>query len=135
MQPLLSPLLWRIAGALSLALGAIGIVVPVLPTTPFVLLAAFCFARGSPALHRWLLANRAFGPLLRDWEEHRSIERRTKIVAIAAMSISLASSIVFAVDAAWLQVTLALLGVGLAIGIYRIPSRDHPSQSRGSRSR
>ena len=135
MQQLLSPLLWRIAGALSLALGAIGIVVPVLPTTPFVLLAAFCFARGSPALHRWLLANRAFGPLLRDWEEHRSIERRTKIVAIAMMSISLTSSIVFAVDAAWLQVALALLGVGLAIGIYRIPSRDHPSQSRGSRSR
>jgi uncharacterized membrane protein YbaN (DUF454 family) len=135
MQQLLSPLLWRIAGALSLALGAIGIVVPVLPTTPFVLLAAFCFARGSPALHRWLLANRAFGPLLRDWEEHRSIERRTKIVAIAMMSISLASSIVFAVDAAWLQVALALLGVGLAIGIYRIPSRDHPSQSPGRRSR
>ena len=131
MHQLLSPLLWRIAGMLSLALGAIGIVVPILPTTPFVLFAAFCFARASPALHRWLLANRAFGPMLRDWEEHRSIERRTKIVAIAMMSISLALSILFAVEPAWLQVTLALLGVGLAIRIYRIPSRDRPSQPSG----
>ena len=135
MQQLLSSILWRIAGALSLALGAIGIVVPVLPTTPFVLLAAFCFARGSPAVHRWLLANRMFGPMLRDWEAHRSIERRTKIWAIAMMSISLAISIVFAVDATWLKVTLALLGLGLAIQIYRIPSRDRPARSAGGRSR
>jgi uncharacterized membrane protein YbaN (DUF454 family) len=135
MRQLLPLLLWRIAGAISLALGAIGIFVPVLPTTPFVLLASFCFARGSPALHRWLFANQAFGPMLREWDEHRSIPYRTKIAAIAMMSTSLAASIAFAVDPTWLQVTLALLGIALAIRIYRIPSRDHPSRSAGGRSR
>ncbi len=135
MQQLLPLLLWRIAGAISLAMGAIGIFVPVLPTTPFVLLASFCFARGSPALHRWLFANQAFGPMLREWDEHRSIPYRTKIAAIAMMSTSLAASIAFAVDPTWLQVTLALLGIALAIRIYRIPSRDHPSRSAGGRSR
>jgi uncharacterized membrane protein YbaN (DUF454 family) len=135
MQQLLPLLLWRIAGAISLALGAIGIFVPVLPTTPFVLLASFCFARGSPALHRWLFANQAFGPMLREWDEHRSIPYRTKIAAIAMMSTSLAASIAFAVDPTWLQVTLALLGIALAIRIYRIPSRDHPSRPAGGRSR
>lgn len=128
MQRLLSRLLWRTAGALSLVMGAIGIVVPVLPTTPFVLLAACCFARGSPALHRWLFAHSTFGPTLRDWDEHRSIKYRTKILAIAMMSVSLAASIVFVVRPAWLQVALALLGGGLAIWMYRIPSRDHPTR-------
>jgi uncharacterized membrane protein YbaN (DUF454 family) len=125
MQRLLSRLLWRTAGALSLAIGVVGIVVPVLPTTPFVLLAAFCFARGSPGLHRRLLANGTFGPVLREWDEHHSIKYRTKIVAIAMMSASLAASIVFVVRAPWLQVVLVLLGIGLAIWMYRIPSRDH----------
>jgi uncharacterized membrane protein YbaN (DUF454 family) len=124
-RSLLSRLLWRAAGALSLVIGVIGIVVPVLPTTPFVLLAAVCFARGSPALHRWLLANGTFGPMVREWDEHRSIKYRTKIFAIAIMAVSLTASIVFFVRPRWLQVALALLGVGLAIWMYRIPSRDH----------
>lgn len=123
---ILSRLLWRAAGALALVMGVIGIVVPVLPTTPFVLLAAACFARSSPALHRWLLANGTFGPIVREWEEHRSIKYRTKIVAIAMMAVSLAGSIVFFVRPRALQVALALLGIGLAVWMYRIPSRDRP---------
>lgn len=120
--------LWRIAGALALVLGAAGVVLPILPTTPFVLLAAFCFARSSPGLHRWLLANRTFGPALREWDEHRSIAYRTKVVAIAMMSASLAVSIALVVRPAWLQVVVGLIGIGLAIGIYRIPSRDRASR-------
>ena len=73
------------AGLLCLALGAVGIFVPLLPTTPFLLLAAACFSRSSRRMHAWLLANRVFGPILRDWEERRAIARRTKLLATVLM--------------------------------------------------
>ena len=111
-------------GVLCVALGAAGLVLPVLPTTPFMLLAAFCFARASPALHRRLVASRLFGPTIVEWQRHRAIPWRTKITAIALMSATLAVSIVFFVRPVALKAGLALLGVGLAVWLYRIPSRD-----------
>jgi uncharacterized membrane protein YbaN (DUF454 family) len=118
--------LFNLAGAIALALGIIGIFLPLLPTTPFVLLAAACFARGSERFHRWLLANRTFGPIVREWESHRSLPYRTKVTSIALMSVTLAISIVFFVRPLWLKSALALAGVALAIWMYRIPSRDRP---------
>lgn len=121
-SPLLRGLLIA-AGVLCVLLGIIGIFLPLLPTTPLILLAAACFARSSRRFHDWLLANRTFGPLIREWEQHRSIPRRTKLTAIGLMSLMLAVSIVFFVEPLWLQALLVLLGVGLAIWLYRIPSR------------
>lgn len=112
------------AGALCVVLGVIGIFLPLLPTTPLMLLAAACFARSSRRFHDWLLANRTFGPLILEWERHRSIPRRTKLTAIALMSATLAVSIVFFVEPRWLKALLAAFGVGLAIWMYRIPSRE-----------
>jgi hypothetical protein len=112
------------AGAICVVLGVIGIFLPLLPTTPFMLLAAACFARSSRRFHQWLLANRTFGPLIREWEKHRSIPRRTKLTAIGLMSLTLAVSIVFFVEPRWLQAVLAAIGVLLAIWMYRIPSRS-----------
>jgi len=112
------------AGAVCVVLGIIGIFLPLLPTTPLILLAAACFARSSHRFHDWLLANRTFGPLILEWEKHRSIPRRTKLFAIALMSLTLGVSIVFFVKPAWLQGLLAASGVALAIWLYRIPSRD-----------
>ena len=112
------------AGAICVVLGLIGIFLPLLPTTPFMLLAAACFARSSRRFHQWLLANRTFGPLIREWERHRSIPRRTKLTAIGLMSLTLAVSIVFFVEPRWLQAVLAAIGVALAIWMYRIPSRS-----------
>ena len=97
---------------------------PLLPATPFLLLAATCFARSSEKFHRWLLEHRAFGPLVREWREHRSIPYRTKMWAIALMIISLGVSIAFFVRPAWLQAALALMGLALATWLYRVPSRD-----------
>lgn len=114
------------AGVLSLGLGILGMFLPVLPTTPFVLLAAACFARSSDRFYGWLLAHRAFGPMVREWRTHRSIPYRTKLVAIVLMAASLSTSIVFFVRPAWLQAALAVFGVGLALWLYRIPSRDRP---------
>lgn len=112
------------AGSVCVMLGVIGIFLPLLPTTPLMLLAAACFARSSRRFHDWLLANRTFGPLIHEWERHRSIPRRTKLTAIALMSATLAVSIVFFVEPRWLQGLLAVFGVALAVWMYRIPSRD-----------
>lgn len=111
------------AGMLSLLCGIIGLLLPVVPTTPFVLLAAACFARSSTRFHDMLLKNRIFGPLIREWEQHRSIPYRTKLWAIALMSVTLGTSIVFFVKPVELKAALTVLGIGVAVWLYRIPSR------------
>ena len=119
---LMRALLW-IAGSVSLALGLIGVVLPGLPTTPFILLAAACYAKASPRLHAWLLNHRWFGPMLRDWERDHSLTRRTKTVAVVSMLVMVAFSV-------WtfqgrLPVQLVLLATGAigAIVVLRIPTR------------
>jgi uncharacterized membrane protein YbaN (DUF454 family) len=112
------------AGSLCVVLGLIGIALPLLPTTPFLLLAAACYARASRRFYNWLLANRTFGPLIHQWRRHRSIPYRTKVSAIVLMSVTLATSIVLFVRPGWLQAALALIGVALAVWMYRLPSRD-----------
>lgn len=86
--------LWATAGVISLAFGFIGIVLPLLPTVPFVLLAAFCFARSSERLNEWLLDHQVFGPLIEDWRRSGAIQPKAKLAAtvsiLAVFSISLA---------------------------------------------
>lgn len=91
---------WLGLGLASLALGGLGVVLPLLPTTPFVLLAAYCFAKSSRKLHAWLLDNRTFGKAIRDWHAHGAISRRSKAMSVFAMALSLAASIVLKVDLA-----------------------------------
>jgi hypothetical protein len=113
-----------VAGAVSLGLGVAGIFLPVLPTTPLVLLAAACFARSYRPFHEWLIGHRLFGPMLREWHEHRSIPRKVKFTAIAMMATTLGASIVLLVEPAWLKAALAALGIALGAWMYRLPSRD-----------
>lgn len=80
--------LWLLAGAVSLATGIVGIFLPLLPTTPFVLFAAWCFSRGSERWERWLLGHRRFGPMVLAWRTRRAVPRRVKQFAIAMMAIS-----------------------------------------------
>jgi len=116
--------LFFIAGMVALGFGIAGIFLPVLPTTPLVLLAATCFARSYRPFHEWLVAHRLFGPILREWHEHRSIPYRTKIFAIGMMAGALTVSIVFFIDPPWLKAVLAAFGVALGIYMYRLPSRN-----------
>jgi len=113
-----------VAGSGFVAVGLVGIFLPVLPTTPFLLVAAACYARASRRFYNALLNNRVFGPAILEWQQHRSIARRTKVAAIGLLSLSLAVTIGFFVDEGWLQAALVLLGIGVAVYLYRIPSRD-----------
>lgn len=90
---LLNGLLWLV-GAVALVLGIIGAVLPVVPTTPFILVTAACWGRASPRFHRWLHRHRYFGPMVRNWEERRAIPRRAKYLAWTMMSISSIAMIV-----------------------------------------
>ena len=119
-------LLFAVLGTLFVLLGIAGAVLPVLPTTPFMLLAAACYARASSRFYNWLLNSPAFGPTILEWRRHRSIPWRVKLSAIGLMAVTLGISIVFFVPWPELQAALALFGLLLATYLYRIPSRDRP---------
>lgn len=87
--------LWLAGGLITAGLGLIGAVLPLLPTVPFFLLAAFCFARSRPEWEQKLLDNARFGPPLRQWRERRAISRRAKLAALTAMAASVALSAAF----------------------------------------
>ena len=124
-------LLWQ-AGSVSLLLGLIGVVVPGLPTTPFVLLAAACYAKASPRLHAWLLNHRLTGPMLRDWEAHRSLTRRTKTVAVVSMLVMVGFSIWSFQHRPIAQAVLLVLGAVGAWVVLRIPTRRAPPADRST---
>ncbi len=113
-------------GTLFLALGIAGAFLPVLPTTPFMLLAAACYARASTRFYNGLLNNRMFGPTILEWRRYRSIPYRVKWTAIILMAVTLSISIIFYVPWPELQAALAIFGILLGTYLYNIPSRDRP---------
>lgn len=122
-RPSLRQALLVAAGLLALGLGLIGVVLPGLPTTPFVLLAAACFARASPRLHCWLTQHRFLGPMVRDWEAHRSLPLRVKWIAISMMGAMVLLSAWQLGGRPWLQGTVLALGLVGAWVVWRIPTR------------
>ncbi len=121
--------LYLIAGILSLILGLIGVLLPLLPTTPFVLLAAFCFSRSSEALHRKLLANRLFGPLIRDWEENGIIPFKVKCLSTSMVLLMVSYPLLFKSFALGLKVLVVLSVAGALAYIWSRPSRA-PSRTQ-----
>lgn len=111
--------LWLGLGGIFLGLGLLGVVLPVLPTTPFLLLAAGCFARSSPRLHRWLLAHPVFGPPIRNWEENGAISRPAKRLAVGSMVAVLAVSVVLGLSWKILLAQGLLIAVGSAFVLTR----------------
>lgn len=108
-------------GALFVGLAAIGVVLPLLPTTPFLLVAAACFARSSPRLHRALLASRTFGPLIHHWRAAGAIPRGAKIVAVAGLGLVGGSSVAFFVPGVVPRAGVAAILVALALWIATRP--------------
>jgi hypothetical protein len=118
---------WRraayfVAGWVFVALAALGVVLPVLPTTPFLLLASTCFLRSSPRAQRWLAESRLFGPILRDWNEHRAVRRPVKVVAVLAVLLVLGYSLVR--ETHWaLRAVVFLVGCAGLYVLWRLPTR------------
>lgn len=110
-----------VAGVLLAGLGLIGVALPILPTTPFLLAASACFLRSSPRLHERLLRNRAFGPYLAEWQESRTVpaaaKRRAYALAVVTFSLS-----IWLVDHTALRWMLAAIGVALVVFLMRLPT-------------
>lgn len=103
--------LYLVGGYTALALGSIGAFLPLLPTVPFVILAAFCFARSSPKLEAWLLDHEIFGIHIRNWREQRAITKRGKRAALAAFAFSIIMALIFSkMPWALIPVVAALIG-------------------------
>ncbi len=102
--------LWTMAGLMFVGIGAVGAVLPLLPTVPFLLLALFCFARGNPAWEARLLAHPTYGPLLLDWRQRRAIPRRAKWAALIAMGISVAIT-AFTAGWPWVLIPLGVMAL------------------------
>jgi len=100
---------YLLLGFLFFGLGAVGVVVPGLPTTVFMLLALWAFARSSERFHHWLYHHRLFGPPLQEWHNYHVIPRRAKVLAIGMMAASLVYLVFFTQLSVWLKVATALL--------------------------
>ncbi|WP_240783918.1 YbaN family protein [Tabrizicola caldifontis] len=106
-------------GGVFMVLGLVGLPLPVVPTTPFVLLAAGCFTRSSPRLHGWLAAHPVFGPPLRNWEENGAISRPAKRLAVVSIAAVLAASVLLWLSWPWLLAQGALIAVGCGFVLTR----------------
>ncbi len=106
-----------------MAAGVIGIFVPVLPTTPFLLLAAACYARSSDRFHQWLLNNPWFGQYIKDYHDGLGIRLSQKVIALSLMWLSICFAVVFAVDAWWGRTLLLMIAIGVTIHLLRMPTR------------
>src|SRR5688572_23200264 len=116
-----------VAGTLSVVLGVIGIFLPMLPTTPFLLLAAACFARSSPRLLHWLNHNRWFGRYIRNYREGRGIPLREKILTLIALWLTMGISVIFVVPLLWVKLLLVVVALGVTIHIVRVRTSRPPS--------
>ena len=106
----------RFLGFVFLGLAIVGVFLPLLPTTPFVLLAAGCFAQSSERMHRWILANETFGPMVRDWEARRCVSCRVKAIAIGSMVLVGGISIFIVLqETPWRLAGGALILVGVLV--------------------
>ncbi len=111
---------WWLLAYLSLALGIIGIALPVLPTTPFILLAAYAAARGSARLHAWLLAHAVTGPMIRDWNAHGAVKRNAKWLATTMMALTAVMLLLFA-PRWWLAAGVSLMMAIVAVWLWLRP--------------
>lgn len=116
-----------ITGWLAVVLGTLGVVLPLLPTTPFILLAAWCFARSSPSFHQWLLYRSWFGSYLRYWQKHKAMPPGAKSRAIILILMTFGVSL-WLTPMMWVRILLLFILACLLIFMWRIPVVDEKQQ-------
>ena len=107
-------------GTFFVGVGIVGIFVPILPTTPFLLISAALYARSSKRFYNWLVNNRIFGKFIKNYREGKGIPLRLKIITIILLWITIGCSAVFAVDIFWVRIMLVLIAFGVTVHIIRI---------------
>ena len=124
--------IYLVTGWLCVCLGVIGIFLPLMPTTVFLLVAAWAFSRSSERWHRWLREHARFGEAIRAWEEHHAMPRRAKRIAFAALAASYAFTAYFFGPLSWAAIVGGICIAGVAIYIAHIPvlSKPHTATSR-----
>jgi len=113
-------LVLKVTGIFFVGLAILGVALPILPTTPFLLVAAACFAKSSPEMQRRLLANKTFGPMIHDWQKYRSIPRKAKRIALSTMVLSVCWS-AYMLQSALLTALVVALIIGPFIFVARLP--------------
>jgi hypothetical protein len=111
-----------VAGTLLVGLAVLGIFLPLLPTTPFLLLAAVCYARSSPKLYNWLLNNKYFGNYIRNYREGKGIPLKAKIISISLLILTIGYTAIFVIHIFWVRICLLLIAIGVSIHILSLPT-------------
>jgi len=119
----IAKLLWNAAGTFFLCLGIIGIAIPLLPTTPFLLLAAACYLRGSARMYRWMLTNKYFGKYLNDYRAGRGMPLKLKVMTVSLLWAVIALSAIFATSNAVIRIALLIVAVGVTAHILTITTK------------
>lgn len=120
-----------LAGILSTALAVLGILLPLLPTTPFLLLAAACFVRGSDRLYQRLITSKLLGPYILNYRENRGMSRCAKTVILTVLWCSLSISMILAVKSTVIRLTLLIIGLGVTLYVVSI-SKPQPDNDHGA---
>ena len=128
--------IWLIAGTICVVLGAIGIVLPILPTTPFLLAAAACYYKSSPRMHKWLLTNKWFGEYIRNYQEGKGLPMKTKIMALSVLWITIGLSLFLILERVLppqlvlpIQVIMVIVATIVSLYIMRLPTFKKTSAS------
>lgn len=114
---------YLLAGLVAIGMAYLGVLLPGLPTTPWVLLASYCFARSSPRLQRWIRRTPVFSRLIREWERHRGIRRPVKVVAVCLVLAVVTASIVFGPLPVWLKWVIGgFAAIGISVIMFVVPT-------------
>ena len=111
-----------VAGTISLGLGAAGVFLPILPTTPFLLLSAACYYQGSERMHRWLLNNKLFGSYIRNYKEGKGISKIAKILTLFLLWITIGYSAFFMVGSYVVQLILFAVAIAVTVHVATLPT-------------
>lgn len=118
----IAKILWILLGSFFVMIGAIGAVVPGLPTTVFLILAAACYIRSSQKLYDWLIKNKTFGPYLKDYREGKGMPKNAKIFAVSMIIIFAGYAVIFAIEDLAIRILVAAFGlIGIFYVTFKVP--------------